>query len=84
MTTYRRIWSAALTRQDSGYFATTPFFIPFTDDAAEMRKAQFSYLSGLCESYMGNRESAQALLKTSAGMNSELLFAAYYSKALFD
>ncbi len=82
MTSYRRIWADALDRVDSGYFATTPFFIPFTDNAAEMREAQFSYLFGLCESYMGNADSAKALLSKAAEMNSELLFAAYYSKAL--
>lgn len=78
MTTYRRIWSDALKVKDSGYFGTTPFFIPFTDNPSEMRKAQFSYLLGLCEAYMENKEKSNSLLKIASETNSELLFAKHY------
>lgn len=82
MTSYRRIWAEALTRKDSGYFATTPFFIPFTDNAADMREAQFSYLYGLCECYMGNKGKAAQLISKASKLNSELLFAAHYAEML--
>jgi tetratricopeptide (TPR) repeat protein len=82
MTRYRRVWEEALSAKDSGYFATTPFFIPFTDSPEKMRQAQFGYLCGLCEDYMGNKEKAKELLTTSAELNSELLFAKFYSENL--
>jgi len=80
MTKYLRIWNDAITAKDSGYFATTPFFIPFTDAPERLRKAQFGYLLGLCEGYMGNAEKSKSLLKESAKLNSDLLFAKFYSE----
>lgn len=82
MTKYRTIWQNALKAKDSGYFATTPFFIPFTDMPHKLRTAQFGYLLGLCENYMGHPEKANELLKSASTLNSDLLFAAYYSENL--
>jgi len=82
MTHYRRVWKTAITAKDSGYFATTPFFIPFTDSPTRLREAQFGYLYGLCEDYMGNKTYGKSLIKKAAHLNSELLFAAYYSENL--
>ncbi|MBE6762130.1 MAG: DUF5107 domain-containing protein [Ruminococcaceae bacterium] len=79
LTRYHRIWEDAFTAKDSGYFATTPFFIPFTDAPERLRKAQFGYLLGLCEDYMGNADKSKELLKQSAELNSDLLFAKFYS-----
>lgn len=78
ITKYHRIWSGALKAKDSGYFATTPFFIPFTDSPERLRTAQFSYLLGLSEDYMGNKDKAKELIKTAYELNSELLFAKAY------
>ena len=78
MTEYLPVWKAALRAKDSGYFTTTPFFIPFTDCPEKLRKAQFSYLLGLCHDYMGRKEQAEEYLKTAAELNSELLFAKFY------
>lgn len=80
MTTYRRIWEDALGQTDSGYFGTTPFFIPFTDSPSAMRRAQYSYLCGLCEDYMGHAARAAELWNLAAGLNSELQFAAFYAE----
>ena len=80
MTKYHRIWEEALTARDSGYFATTPFFIPFTDAPEKLRTAQFSYLLGLCKGYMGNSNEAKALLSRAAELNNDLLFSLFYSK----
>lgn len=80
MTKYHRIWEDAIVAKDSGYFATTPFFIPFTDAPERLRKAQFGYLLGLCEGYMGKTEKSKSLLKEAAELNSDLLFAKFYSE----
>lgn len=80
MTTYRRVWEDALGQTDSGYFGTTPFFIPFTDSPSAMRRAQYSYLCGLCEDYMGHAARAAELWNLAAGLNSELQFAAFYAE----
>ena len=54
ITKYFREWSKIKDIKDNGYFGTTPFFIPFVDEPARLRKAQFLYLTALCENYMGN------------------------------
>ena len=82
MTKYHRIWEKAISAKDSGYFATTPFFIPFTDSAERLRKAQFGYLLGLCEDYMGNKEKSKEFLNEAAELNGELLFAKFYGENL--
>ena len=82
ITRYHRAWEDALTAKDSGYFATTPFFIPFTDSPSRLRNAQFSYLLGLCEDFMGNKNKAKSLIKRASELNSELLFATYYFENL--
>ncbi len=75
MTEYRRRWQEALNAHDSGYFSTTPFFLPFTDTASDMRCAQYSYLSALCADYRGEADEAKELARRAYLMNSELLFA---------
>ncbi|MBQ4154197.1 MAG: DUF5107 domain-containing protein [Clostridia bacterium] len=82
MTKYRRIWNEALTKKDTGYFGTTPFFLPFVDRPELARTAQFSYLAGLCEEYMGNFDTADELINKAYSINTELQFAGFYGKKI--
>ena len=79
MTEYRRKWTNALSVKDSGYFATTPFFLPFTEKAEDLRTAQFSYLLGLNALYRGETAEAKVLLDKASSLNSELYYADIFS-----
>ena len=79
MTEYKRKWSAELDRVDDGYFATTPFFISFMDDAAKLRRAQYLYLTGLVDLYDG-RPEAREKLSESYALNNENLFCGLYAQ----
>lgn len=79
MTEYRRKWADAMKAQDSGYFSTTPFFLPFTERASDMRFAQYAYLSALCAGYRGEHEKAEELARQAYMKNTELLFAGWYA-----
>ena len=80
MTDAKRRWSAELNRKDNGYFATTPFFISFMDDAAALRRAQYLYLTALVDLYDGQTERAQAKLRESYALNNENLFCGFYAR----
>ena len=80
ITKYFREWSKIKDIKDNGYFGTTPFFIPFVDDPAKLRKAQYLYLTGLCEDYMGNTEKAKESLKESVKLNSDHMLAVFSEK----
>lgn len=75
MTHYKREWSAQLDRVDNGYFATTPFFISFVEDASRLRRAYYLYLCALVERFDGHEDSARAMLAESYALNSDNLFA---------
>ena len=79
MTKYRRIWNEARTKKDTGFFGTTPFFLPFVDNPAKARNAQFSYLYGLCQNYMENNEEGLKLIDSAYADNSDLLFAGFFA-----
>ena len=51
-------WNKAMYVEDAGFFATTPFFISFSENAAEERKACYNSLIGFGELFRGNREEA--------------------------
>ena len=74
MTTYKRVWTAGMDKVDNGYFNTTPFFISFIDNAAQMRRAYFLYLTGLVDLYDGKTAAANEKLAESYQLNSENLF----------
>lgn len=80
ITKYFREWSKIKDTRDNGYFGTTPFFIPFVDEPARLRKAQHLYLTGLCEEYMGNKERAKLHLKESVRLNNDYMFAIFFAK----
>ncbi len=66
--------------KDNGYFGTTPFFIPFTDEPARLRKAQYLYLTGLCEYYMSNCIKAGENLRESVCLNNENMLALFFER----
>lgn len=77
---YRREWEKILSVTDSGFFGTTPFFIPFIDELARLRKAQYLYLAGLMASLLGDADTAKAQLKESAALNNDNMFAVVYDR----
>ena len=78
MTEYRRRWEAMIDVKDNGFFATTPFFMSFVDAPEQLRRARYLYLTGLCESYLGNTEEASARLMESFALNNDQLIATLY------
>ena len=82
MTVYKRKWTAQLDKVDNGYFSTTPFFISFIDQPAEMRRAYYLYLTGLVDLYDSKPEQAKAKLAESYKLNSENLFAGIFSGSI--
>lgn len=79
MTASRRQWRVELTREDCGFFSTTPFFISFMDDSASMRRAQYLYLLALVEQYCGNGETALSMFRESCQLNSDQMFCGYFA-----
>lgn len=75
ITKYRREWSGIAKIKDNGFFGTTPFFISFTDDPKQLRRAQHCYLNALIADFMGEEGKAQALITESYSLNRENLSA---------
>ena len=82
ITKFSREWETIKDTKDNGFFGTTPFFISFTDDPKELRKAQYLYLTALCDAFMGNEETAVNKLKKSVMKNSENLYALFFSMGI--
>ena len=78
ITGYLRQWKAIKDTKDNGYFSTTPFFIPFVDEPAGLRKAQYLYLMALCYDYMGRKDEAENMMEESSRLNMDNLFALYF------
>lgn len=76
---YRREFDKIPNVTDSGFFGTTPFFIPFMDEPARLRKAQHLYLSGMMLSVMDESEKATASIAESAALNNDNMFAVVYA-----
>ena len=53
-----KAWSAAIGKEDPGYFGTTPFFISYCDDAKTARCAYFSYLLGFAYRFMEKEDES--------------------------
>ena len=73
ITKYRREWKDIDKVIDNGFFGTTPFFISFTDDPKQLRRAQHCYLNALIADFTGDKEKAQAYISESLALNSENL-----------
>lgn len=75
----QREWTASLQRKDSGFFATTPFFVSFAQEPALARRSYYLYLLGLVRLYEGKREQAAQMFRESYSLNSDNLFCHYYA-----
>lgn len=73
ITKYRREWKDVDKVTDNGFFGTTPFFISFTDNPKQLRRAQHCYLNALIADFTGDKEKAQAYISESLALNSENL-----------
>lgn len=80
MTAYMREWDKIKDVKDNGYFGTTPFFIPFVDEASKLRKAQYLYLNSLSNDFIGNYEKAAESISQSVALNNDNLFAIYFQR----
>ncbi|MBP3381695.1 MAG: DUF5107 domain-containing protein, partial [Clostridia bacterium] len=81
ITRYLREWSKIKDVRDNGFFGTPPFFIPFVDAPAKLRRAQYLYLTGLCDAYMGV-DGAKEKLKEAYALNNDNLFALFFGNIL--
>lgn len=54
--------------------------IPTYPEPAKLRKAQYLYLTGLCEDYMGEKKKAKEFLKESVSLNNENMLALFFEK----
>ena len=73
ITKYRREWKDIDKVIDNGFFGTTPFFISFTDNPKQLRRALHCYLNALIADFTGDKEKAQANISESLTLNSENL-----------
>ena len=63
-----RDWTKARDITDPGYFAATPFFMSYCDNAAEMRGAFYSYLLGFVYKFAGDNDKSGELFSKSAAL----------------
>ncbi|MGN0178827.1 MAG: DUF5107 domain-containing protein [Monoglobaceae bacterium] len=63
---YLKKWNDAITKEDVGYFGTTPFFISYCDDAKTVRKAYYSYLLGFAYRFMERYEKSKEMFGVAA------------------
>lgn len=75
MTEYLHRWSRMEYVTDNGFFATTPFFMPFVEAPERLRRAKALYLNGLCDRYLGKDAEADRKLQESFSLNNDNLFA---------
>ena len=80
MTKYIREWNKIKDVKDNGYFTTTPFFIPFVDEPSKLRRAQYLYLTALCNDFIGNKEKAAESICHSVELNNENLFSVFFHR----
>lgn len=72
-------WTAALEKGDNGFFATTPFFISFVEDPAQLHRAYYLYLLGWVEQFCGHQEQAGAYFREAAPLNTDNMFCGYFA-----
>lgn len=63
---YQKKWNDAITKEDVGYFGTTPFFISYCDDAKMARRAYYSYLLGFAYRFMERYENSKKIFETAS------------------
>lgn len=75
VTEYRRRWSRIAAVKDNGFFATTPFFMPFIEAPERLRQSRALYLTALMDRCMGDFASANKKMQKSFALNNDNLFA---------
>jgi tetratricopeptide (TPR) repeat protein len=75
ITKYRRAWSTFEDVVDNGFFATTPFFMPFIEEPKKLRRAKALYFNGLVDRYLGLDAEADKKMAESFRLNNDNLFA---------
>ncbi|MBQ8416526.1 MAG: DUF5107 domain-containing protein [Clostridia bacterium] len=80
ITKYRRQWNEMFDVKDNGFFATTPFFMPFIEAPERLRRAKALYLSAFCDLYAQNTAVAQEKMAESYALNNDNLFAQFFSE----
>ena len=75
MTKYARAWSAFEETVDNGFFATTPFFMPFIEAPEKLRRSKALYFNGLVDRYLGRHDEADRRMAESFALNNDNLFA---------
>ena len=75
ITKYRRAWSTFADVVDNGFFATTPFFMPFIEEPKKLRRARALYFNGLVDRYLGLDAEADKKMAESFRLNNDNLFA---------
>ena len=75
MTSYMRLWSRMESVTDNGFFATTPFFMPFIEAPRKLRRAKALYFNGLACRYLGKDCEADEKMAESFCLNNDNLFA---------
>ena len=75
ITKYRRAWSTFADVVDNGFFATTPFFMPFIEEPKKLRRAKALYFNGLVDRYLGLDAEADKKMAESFSLNNDNLFA---------
>lgn len=79
VTAYKRKWEAIREGHDNGFFATTPFFMPFVDKARDLRLARYLYFMGLLDAYLGNTEASCEKMRESYALNNDNLMALLFT-----
>ena len=75
ITKYKRVWSAFGDVVDNGFFATTPFFMPFIEEPSRLRRSKALYFNGLIDRYLGRNDEADKKMSESFRLNNDNLFA---------
>ena len=75
MTKYARIWGGFEDVVDNGFFATTPFFMPFIEAPERLRRSKGLYFNGLVDRYLGRDAEADLKMAESFKLNNDNLFA---------
>ena len=75
MTEYKKAWSAFEDVVDNGFFATTPFFMPFIEGPKRLRRAKALYFCGPVDRYLGCDAEADLKMAESFALNNDNLFA---------
>ena len=78
VTEYTRKWGAIRDMKDTGFFATTPFFMPFIDQPGDLRRSRYLYFTGLLDLFRGEDSAAREKLRECYALNNDNVMALLY------